>query len=67
MYNINKLLHDELMMVSNWVTENRLKLNVVKTKSIILGCRYMLRSNPEIRFFLHGAAIEQMRNTKLLV
>ena len=38
---INKLLQDELLLVSNWVTENRLKMNVVKT-SIIMGSRYML-------------------------
>ena len=63
---INKLLQDELLLVSNWVTENKLKLNVVKTKSIIMGSRYMLRSNPEISLVLHGAAIEQVRKTKLL-
>lgn len=63
---VNKLLQEELMLVSNWVSENRLKLNVLKTKSIMLGSRYMLRSNPELHLVLQDAAIEQVREAKLL-
>ena len=63
---VNTLLQEELMLVSNWVNENRLKLNVLKTKSIMLGSRYMLRSNPELSLVLQGDVIEQVKEAKLL-
>lgn len=56
---IIKLLQDELLLVSNWVTENTLKLNVVKTKRIIMGSRYMLRFSPEMSLVLQGAALSR--------
>ena len=54
------------MLVSNWVCENRLKLNVSKTKSIMLASGQKLRYNPELNIVLNGDAIEQVIEAKLL-
>ncbi len=34
---LNKILQEEQMLVSEWVSENRLKLNISKTKTMLVG------------------------------
>lgn len=63
---LNNMLQEELMLVSEWVSENRLKLNISKTKSLILGSRHALRTDQELCISLQGVAIEQVKEAKLL-
>jgi len=37
--NITAGLNNELQMVFNWVTDNKLVLNIAKTKSILFGTK----------------------------
>lgn len=54
------------MLVSKWVKENKLKLNVSKTKSILLGSNYALRPNHTLSLCMQGADIDQVKEAKLL-
>lgn len=63
---VNKMLQRELMLVSDWVIENKLKLNVSKTKCMILGSKHALRSEQKLCLSLNGAVIEQVKEAKLL-
>ena len=66
---INELaisLNQDLERVSNWVRENKLALNVTKTKSIVFGSRYMLADDPQLHLSMSGTPIEQVKKTKLL-
>ena len=51
---LNEVLNKELMLIKEWVTGNRLALNIEKTKSIVLGSKYRLKSAPilNLRLFL---------------
>ncbi len=63
---VNKTLQYELTLISDWVTANKLKLSISKTKCMVLGSNYSLRSDQKLVLSLHGAAIEQVREAKLL-
>uniref|UniRef100_A0A3B3CXC8 Reverse transcriptase domain-containing protein n=1 Tax=Oryzias melastigma TaxID=30732 RepID=A0A3B3CXC8_ORYME len=49
---VNDMLQQELMSISEWVVENKLKLNVLKTKCMLLGSNYSVRGNPELHISL---------------
>lgn len=59
-------LNKELQLISDWVVNNRMVLNISKTKSIVFGSHYRLKSNPKLNLSLRGLGIEQVDETKLL-
>ena len=59
-------LNEDLERVSNWVIDNKLALNVTKTKSIVFGTRHMLVNDPQLHLSMLGVPIEQVKKTKLL-
>ena len=61
----NKLQHD-LRVVAEWVTENKLILNVGKTKSIVIGSKYLLRNVPSLVLEINNIPVEQVYDVKLL-
>lgn len=63
---VNSMLQQELMSVSEWVMENRLKLNVSKTKCIVLGSKHSVRETQMLDISLQGQPIEQVKEVKLL-
>lgn len=63
---VSRLLQQELMLVSEWVMGNRLKLNVSKTKCMVLGSKHALRTDQKLCLHLQGAAVEQVKEAKLL-
>lgn len=46
---LNNTLNIELKPVADWVTENRLVLNIAETKCMVLGSRHMLNWTKHIR------------------
>ena len=56
----------ELQSVLEWVTSNKLVLNISKTKSIIFGTNHSLNSRPQLNLVMNGVAVEQVEETKLL-
>lgn len=63
---LDKVLSSELDMVFDWIQQNKLVLNISKTKSIILGSSHKLSSRPTLRLNLSGELIEQVDKVKLL-
>lgn len=61
----NSLTHD-LDLVSHWLSENKLTLNVDKTKSIVFGTPTMLKMSPSIELQQGGKVIEQVMEFKYL-
>ena len=45
---IKRILDNELNLVIRWIEANKLALNVGKTKSILIGTRYQLSSEPKL-------------------
>ena len=64
--NINITLEQELHRVANWVSDNRLVLNVGKTKSILFGSKHQLEGNPKLDLQLNNTQIDQVNEVKLL-
>ena len=63
---VNEVLQQELNLVSEWITENKLKLNVKKTKCMVVGSSYALRTDKTLSLSLQGSIIEQVKEMKLL-
>ena len=57
--NIHDLLQPDLDNISSWFNSNGLRLNVTKTKALIVGSRYKLNNlvNPE-NFIINGHEID---------
>ena len=49
-----------------WVTSNKLALNISKSKSIVFGTNHSLNYRPQLNLVLNGVAVEQVEETKLL-
>lgn len=49
---LNEVLNKELKVVHDWIVCNRLVLNISKTKSIVMGTRHRLSSNPKLDLML---------------
>ena len=64
--NINTILDRELQWVVNWVSDNKLVLNIGKTKSILIGSKHQLEANPKLNLSIDNIHIEQVYEVKLL-
>lgn len=56
----------DLKRLSDWVKNNKLILNITKTKSMVFGPRLLLFDDPQLHLSLSGIAIKQVEETKLL-
>ena len=63
---ITSALNKELQMVFKWVSDNKLVLNISKTKSIVFETKHSLSSKPQLNLVLNNVAVEQVQETKLL-
>ncbi len=63
---LEDVLNKELKLIMEWVTENRLALNIEKTKSIVLGSKYRLKSAPILNVSIGDKCIEQKTEVKLI-
>ncbi len=63
---LSSILQNELMQISEWVTENKLKLNVSKTKCLVICSRNAQRGKHRLCVSLLGIDIEQVGEAKLL-
>jgi hypothetical protein len=55
-----------LPSVLEWVTSNKLALNISKTKSIVFGTNHSLNYRPQLNLVLNGVAVEQVEETTFL-
>lgn len=63
---LNLVLNKELKSVVDWVQQNQLVLNVVKTSCMVIGTRHSLSKNPELILMVGNEFIKQVQETKLL-
>lgn len=63
---LTDVLSIELRTVAEWVSKNKLVLNISKTKCMVFGPRHMLVSNPELSLSLDGKPVEQVKKIKIL-
>ena len=59
-------MNSELVSVLTWVENNKLVLNLLKTKSIAFGSKFALKNKPKLNIVIKGMLIEQVEETKLL-
>ena len=57
---LDNVLSAELNKVFDWIKQNKLVLNISKTKSIVLGSSHKLSSTPKISLNLSREPIEQV-------
>lgn len=62
---LNKIINNELTLLSAWFNENKLALNVSKTKFMII---HFINQKPpdEFKVFLDGIELENVKSTKFL-
>lgn len=63
---LSSALNKELQFVVEWVTNNKLVLNVSKTKSTVFGSKHLLMNEPKLKLYVKDMAVEQVQETKLL-
>lgn len=63
---LNQVLSKELDLVYEWVTCNRLVLNVSKTKGMVFGTRHGLAKDPQLDLKVAQEPVQQVTKTKLL-
>lgn len=63
---VNSMLQQGIMDIDEWVVENRLKLNVSKTKCMIIGSKHSMRKDPKLNIYLKNQLLEQVAEIKLL-
>lgn len=55
-----------MKLVSEWVSCNKLIVNVLKTTSMVIGSNYSLRSNTKLDVIINNQSIKQVNEVKLL-
>lgn len=60
------ILQSELMQIANWVTENMMKLNISKTKCLVICSKHAQRRKHRLCVSLNGADIEQVKEARLI-
>ncbi len=63
---LTAILNEELESIDKLILENKLILNTSKTKSIVFGSNYSLRSKPELKLYINKTLIQQVKEVKLL-
>ncbi len=62
---ITSVLNKELQIVFDWITDNKLVINISKTKSILFGTKHFFSSNPWMDLIINNCAVEQVQETEL--
>lgn len=57
---------DYLRLVTEWVTKNKLVLNVGKMKSLVIGSRFLVTDEPALVLEIENIPVEQVYETKRL-
>ena len=60
---VTETLNKELQSVLEWGANNKLVLNISKTKSIVIGTNHSLSSRPQLNLVMNGVAVEQVGET----
>ena len=63
---IEKQLNEDLVSLSNWLNENLMKVNVSKTKIMLLGTPIKTALVNNINVFLNGSKLENVITYKYL-
>ena len=63
---LNDVLNKELQVLQDWISCNKLVLNIPKTKSILIGSRHKLFRSPKLDLKLNNVTVEQVNSIKLL-
>lgn len=63
---LGEVISNELERVYEWITVNKLVLNISKTKSILFGSRHKLATKPKLELYVAKEPIEQVEKLKLL-
>ena len=64
--NIEPILQNELEIVSKWLVDNKLSLNLGKTESILFGSRPRLKSRSVLSITCKGTVIAAQNTVKYL-
>jgi hypothetical protein len=56
----------DLQSVLEWVSRNKLVLNISKSESIVFGTNHSLNSRPQLNLVMNSVAVEQVEEIKLL-
>lgn len=59
-------IQGDLKPIANWLLENKLTLNVSKTKSMLISTNMSIRENTILNLRLYGKAVEQITSFKYL-
>ena len=63
---LTKVLNAEVTKVSEWVRDNKLVLNIAKTKCMVFGSSHKLANDPQLNLSLGDKPVEQVKTAKLL-
>lgn len=63
---LENILTEELNLIVEWITNNKLVLNVSKTKCIVFGTNRMLSDKPKLNLHVQDMLVEQVNEVKLL-
>lgn len=63
---LNTVLNNELQLIEKWNRVNKLKINVGKSKCMMLGSNHLLKDSPVLNLSVGGLIIEQVAEAKLL-
>lgn len=63
---LSNILNWELNAVVHWIQDNKLKINPEKTKCMLLGSQYKLKTIPKLHLTLGATVVPQVEEFKLL-
>lgn len=63
---LNNILNKEMTLVTQWISANRLVINIKKTKCMLVGSNIFLNTTPTFNLLSGDTLIEQVEETKLL-
>ena len=59
-------LNEDLLAIANWLNDNKLTLNVNKTKSMLIGSDFKIRKFNSISVFILNNEVEGVESFKYL-
>ena len=67
-HNLELILNNELSKLNNWLTSNKLSLNIAKTEFMLIGSRQKLatQTDSSINLDINGNPIKQVKSSKSL-
>lgn len=63
---LEEKLNSELRAVCNWLQENKLTLNIVKTKAMIIGSHWKLSDIGSVKIQVNGSCVENVESFSYL-